>query len=210
MASFRSALLFIVATNACLAYVVQPSLLPSSHLKASSACQLVMMAKKGGAKKGGAGKMVQVVLSAPIQGLGKAGELVSVKPAYADNFIINKGLGSIATPEKLKELAVAAADAAAAAAAAKQAALDADATIQAVFGQQGCFIKKNVGPDGAIFGSVTAAELAEAIRERSGVSVDKKTISIPSISSVGSVMADIQIHKEVSSKLKVVVVSASM
>jgi hypothetical protein len=47
----------------------------------------------------------QVILTGDIKGLGSAGDLVAVKPAYAQNFIVSKGLGKMATPEKLKEIA---------------------------------------------------------------------------------------------------------
>ncbi|KAL3898444.1 MAG: hypothetical protein SGPRY_012837, partial [Prymnesium sp.] len=153
---------------------------------------------------------VQVVLSAPVKGLGKAGELVSVKPAYAQNFLVAQGLGKVATAETLAAIAKEREALAEAAAAAKQTALQVEETLQAVFGQQGAFVKKNVGPDGAIFGSVTNAEIAELILERSGVEVDKKQITAPPISSVGSGFAEIKLHPDVSVKLKLVVIPASL
>jgi len=162
----------------------------------------------GGKKGGGAQKMVQVVLSVPIAGVGKAGDLVSVKPAYAENFVVRQGKGVVATPEKLKEIAAAEAAKAEAAVAAKAAAVEADAKLQAVFGEEGAVVKKNVGPDGAIFGSVTAADIAELLRDRAGLSVEKKNIKAPSLSSVGTGTAEVTLHREVVSKLKVVVVPA--
>ncbi|KAL1503054.1 hypothetical protein AB1Y20_011121 [Prymnesium parvum] len=165
-----------------------------------------MLAKKSAKKP----STVQVILNAPVKGLGDAGELVSVKPAYAQNFIVAQGLGAIATKETLDRVAQQEAAAAAAAAAAKAEAEQVEAVLQAVFGKQGAFLKKNVGPDGAIFGSVTSAEISEMISERAGVSVDKKLITAPSISSVGTALAEIKLHADVTMKLKVVVIPASM
>ena len=45
-----------------------------------------------------------MVLTAVVDGLGKPGDLVSVKPAYAQNFLLSKGLGKLATPAMLKEI----------------------------------------------------------------------------------------------------------
>ena len=47
----------------------------------------------------------QVVLSEDVKGLGRAGDLVAVKPAYAQNFLVSKGLGQVATPDMLKKIA---------------------------------------------------------------------------------------------------------
>jgi hypothetical protein len=48
--------------------------------------------------------LAQVVLTGDIKGLGSAGDLVAVKPAYAQNFLITKGLGKMATPDVLKRI----------------------------------------------------------------------------------------------------------
>lgn len=198
-------LAMMVAISSAFSLIPSPALehscAHSSRLRGPS-----MLAKKAAKKPA----TVQVVLSAPVKGLGKAGELVSVKAAYAQNFLVAQGLGNIATKEKLDEIEAAAAAAAKAARAAKEDAVKAQATMEAVFGKQGAFIKKNTGPDGAIFGSITSAELADLISERAGIVVDKKLITPPSISSVGTDFAEIKLHPEVVVKLKVVVIPASL
>lgn len=135
----------------------------------------VMMAKKK--KKAAAAKTVEVVLSAPVKGLGKKGDLVSVKPAYAENALVRAGLGVLATPEMLTQLAAEQAVADADAAKVKQQAVDDAATLEKVF-KDGCVVKKKVGPDGSIFGSVTGAEVAALLQEQAGVTVDKKKIEV--------------------------------
>ena len=77
-----------------------------------------------------------------------------------------------------------------------------------VFGEAGAEIKKNVGPDGALFGSVTPTEVAELLRERAGVEVEKRHIAVPDLKRVGEATAKITLHKEVVSELKIVVVPA--
>ena len=69
-------------------------------------------------------------------------------------------------------------------------------------------VKKRAGPDGAIFGSVTPTEVATVVAELAGVKVEKKHIKVPDLKHVGSGTAELQLHKEVSAKLKIVVVAA--
>jgi len=168
----------------------------------------MMAKKKGGKGGGGAAKMVQVVLSEPIKGVGKKGELVSVKPAYAENFVVSGGRGVLATPEMLDQLAAEAASAAADAVAAKAAAVKNSEALESIFGEEGCLVKKNVGPDGTLFGSVTAQEVADLLKELAGISVEKKNIEPPDIKAVGSGTCVVKLHKEVHHKLKVVVAAA--
>jgi large subunit ribosomal protein L9 len=112
----------------------------------------------------------------------------------------------------------------AAAAAEKAEAKQKEAALARTFGDKGCFIEKNVAADGSIFGSVTPTELAEIIAKQAGITVDKKIISSPTIKTedagtippqkvggtsikiAGTGIADIKLHPEVVSKLKVVIV----
>ena len=207
-------MLALPAIVIALSFTASPLATPASSFAASRpapaghrACVPEMLAKK----KAGGGKTadVQVVLSVPVKGLGKAGDLVKVKPAYAENFIVRQNMGAIATPEKLAEIAANEEAAAAAAAAEKQSAVEAEATLKTVFGEEGAVVEKRVGPDGAIFGSVTAAEVAELILERAGVTVDKRKITVPSIPKVGTADASIKLHPKVTATLKLVVVPAA-
>lgn len=183
---------------------------------------LVMKPKNPKAKKD-----IQVVLSSPVEGLGKAGELVMVKPAFLENVIVRQGLGARATPEIVAEFQAKAAAVEAALAAAKGEAQEKEAALARAFGEAGCVIEKKVGPQGEIFGSVTSAELAELFQSKAGVAVDKKTISVPDIKKeeglelpaqkvgqsaitvAGSAVADIKLHPEVACKVKVLVVAAA-
>jgi len=151
-----------------------------------------MLAKKPAAKK-----EVMVLLSDDIKGVGKKGEIVSVKPAYAQNFITPNGLGEVATPQLLKQLEQDKAEAAAAAAAAKEAAVELAARLKEMFDKEGAVIKKKAGPSGEIFGKVTSSHLAEIIKARSGAEVNKKDISVPTIKGLGSAVAKVTLHKEV-------------
>lgn len=170
-------------------------------------------------------KNVQVVLKTAVENVGKTGDVVSVKHAFFENVLWMKGQAAKATPEILEEIKAKAAAEEAAAAAAKDEAKQKDNKIFKAFGEAGCVIEKEVGPDGAIFGSVTTTELAEMIKSKAGVDVDKKSITVSDIKKeeemtlpvskpgqvaqtvVGTASADIKLHPSVLSKLKIMVVA---
>ena len=174
----------------------------------TSAPPLALAKKKK--KAPGKSGSVSVLLSSDVKNLGRKGEVVSVKPAYAENMLVRTGLGQLATPEILAELEKSNLAAAEAAAAAKAKAVEARAALEKAFGDEGGSITKNVGPDGALFGSVTPTEVAELIAQLAGVSVEKKdVIECPDIKAVGSGVAKVRLHKEVVCQLKINVVAAS-
>lgn len=182
----RVALLLLAFTSAARAFSMHPLCVVRSHEATSSASHsrslpAVAMAKakkKGGSAKGG---NVQVVLTADVKSLGKKGDVVSVKPAYAENAIVRAGLGKMATEEILEQIAADDAAAVAAAAAAKAAAEEAATKLVAAFGEDGKVLKKSVGPDGAIFGKITPTEVADLVQEVAGITVEKKNINAPAL-----------------------------
>ena len=135
---------------------------------------------------------------------------MSVKPAYAENMLIRAGLGEVATAETLAQIEADEAAAAAAAAAALAAAKVNAEKLASAFDEPGLEVAKKVGPDGSIFGSVTSAELAEAIAKHAGVTVDKKAITPPDLKRLGEGTAEVSLHKQVKAKVKVVVVEAGL
>ena len=159
--------------------------------------------KKGGGSKGG---QVQVVLFEPIKGVGKKGEIVSVKSSYAENVILRGGKGELATDDKLAEIAASEAAKVAEAKAAKDLAIQKGEELTKAFGEDGVQIKKNAGPDGALFGSVTKTEILAMLQETvPGLTIKIGDIKPPDLKAVGEGTAEITLHKEVVTKLKVVV-----
>ena len=174
---------------------------PVAHMMAKAKSKAKASKSKGGA--------VQVVLHQLVKGVGKKGEVVTVKPSYAENVILRGGLGALATPEVLESIAVQKAADAEAAAEAKAAAITNDEALTSLFAEDGCVVAKRTGPDGAIFGSVTATEIADVLEKQAGIHLEKKDIKVPDLKHVGSGTAEVRLHKEVVHKLKVVVVSAA-
>ena len=64
-------------------------------------------------------------------------------------------------------------------------------------------VKKTVGEDGKIFGSVTAAEVADAVEAQTGKALDKKAIDVPEISEIGIYDVTVKLHPEVVGEFKV-------
>ena len=143
---------------------------------------------------------LKVVLNKSISKLGKEGDLVEVAPGYARNYLIPKGLGQFVTPgilrqvEQRREKERQRLIALKAEAQAQQKALE---TI-------GRFIiRKQVGEEEAIFGTVTTQEVADAIQEATKQEIDRRGITLPDINKTGFYKATVKLHPEVSAEVEV-------
>ena len=121
---------------------------------------------------------------------------------FARNYLTPRRLASKATEGVLKTVERATAAAAAAAAAEKDKAR-AMATALATIGK--FVIKKKAGDNDALFGTVTAAEVCDAIFQQTGKQLDKRAVALPEIKAVGTYDATVKLHPEVSGAFKVVV-----
>jgi large subunit ribosomal protein L9 len=139
-------------------------------------------------------KRVQLVLTQDIRKLGKNGDVVEVAPGYARNYLLPQKMASNVTPgllkqaekrreiERLRLLAL------------KELAETQKAAIDKV----GKFsIAKQVGEKESIFGTVTAAEVAELVKEKTGQEIDKRDIEMPDVAQLGTYKAQIKLHPEV-------------
>ena len=146
---------------------------------------------------------MRLILSDNVSSLGNIGDIVKVKPGYARNFLIPRGL-AVPANEKNKasldhQLRVLEKKKAELLAEAKKAAASIEKTSVTV--------SKQVGEEEKIFGSVTTTEL-EALLVAEGIKVDKKDIRIPEeIKKVGVYSAEVKVHPEVTAKFKVWVVA---
>ncbi len=137
---------------------------------------------------------MNVILKQDVEGLGFEFEVVSVKPGYARNFLIPRGLATVATPKNVEELnkvletRKAEEDKLVAAAKEKVAKLD-NLEVK---------IEAKVGSGDKLFGSVNNGDLAEALQAQ-GVDIEKKNIRIPgnTIKRLGKSVAKIRFHREV-------------
>lgn len=63
-------------------------------------------------------------------------------------------------------------------------------------------VKKTVGEDGKIFGSVTTSDVVDAIEQQTSKKMDKKAITLPDISEVGIYECSIKLHPDVTGVFK--------
>jgi len=149
-------------------------------------------------------KRVQVALTESISSLGKDGDIVEVAPGYARNFLLPFGKAVNVTPAVLKQIERKKAKEKLAADNLKQEAVDFETALKTI----GRFtIKKQVGEDGVLFGTVTNGDVAEAIEETTKKEIDRRTITVPDIHNLGSYVVKIKLHPEVNAEVKIEVIS---
>jgi large subunit ribosomal protein L9 len=147
-------------------------------------------------------RKVQVVLTNQVPNLGNEGELKSVPVGYYRNFLQPQGLAAMATDNILAEIKKQKA-------VEERARLEERAKAQAMataLSTIGKFIiKKKVGEGDQIFGSVSAADVVEAIRMQTGRELEKRNVSIPDIKTLGTYDVAVKLHSDVVGSFKVVV-----
>jgi len=149
-------------------------------------------------------KRVKVALIESISSLGKDGDIVEVAPGYARNFLLPFGKAVNVTPSVLKQIERKKAKEKIAADNLKQEAVDFETALKTI----GRFkIKKQVGEDGVLFGTVTNGDVAEAIEETTKKEIDRRTITVPDIHNLGSYVVKIKLHPEVNAEVKIEVIS---
>jgi large subunit ribosomal protein L9 len=146
----------------------------------------------------------QVILTSQVDPLGREGDTVVVADGYARNFLFPRGLALPATPANLKRIETLRKKREAAEAAALNEARD----IEAKLTKQSFTIAAAAGPDEKLFGSVTAADIAEALA-REGITIDRKKIVLEHpIRACGVYDVDVKLHPQVATKVKIWVVAA--
>ena len=149
-------------------------------------------------------KRVQVVLTENISSLGKDGDVVEVAPGYARNFLFPTGKAVNVTPSVLKQIERKREKEKIAAEEIKKEALNFKTALKTI----GRFtIKKQVGEDGVLFGTVTNGDVAEAIKVSTKKDIDRRDIQVPDIHTLGSYTVQIKLHQEVSAEVNIEVTS---
>ncbi|HEU4703502.1 MAG TPA: 50S ribosomal protein L9 [Conexibacter sp.] len=147
--------------------------------------------------------MPQAILTQDVEQLGERGTVVDVSAGYLRNYLIPRKLAQPATKGAL--------DAAAERrAAAERAERESKARAQenaALLGKTVLTIEQQAGDDGRLFGSVTAQDIADAIREARGIKVDKRKVHLEDpIRHIGTHMVVVEIEDGVMATVKTMVV----
>lgn len=143
---------------------------------------------------------MKVILLQDVKSLGKEGEIVNVNDGYARNFIIPKKLGVEANSRNMNDLKLKKSNEEKIAKENKEAAEKLAGELKA--GQVALKIK--VGEGGKAFGSVSAKEIAAAVKNQMGLDVDKKKIQLKeTLKTLGTHIVPVKLHPEVTAELKV-------
>jgi large subunit ribosomal protein L9 len=143
--------------------------------------------------------MIEVILREDVKTLGRAGEMVRVKPGYARNFLLPQGLAYEATEGNKKRIAAETRARTSRDQAERSEAERLAATLSAV---QVKLIGK-AGEEGKLFGSITSQDVADALA-REGHTVDKRRIELEHpIKTVGEHAVTVRLHPEVHAELRV-------
>lgn len=138
---------------------------------------------------------MQVILIKDVEKLGYANDIVDVRPGYANNYLIPQGFAKAATASAKKVLAENLKQRAH-----KDAKILADAQALAEKLAVLPLVITVKAEDGKIFGSITSADVAEALAAK-GIEVDRKNISVEPIKTVGEYKAAIKLHREVKAEV---------
>src|SRR3954471_12648035 len=146
--------------------------------------------------------MAQAILIQDVGTLGEKGDVVDVSPGYLRNFLVPRKLaqpataGSIADAQRRKD---------AAEKAVRELAEKAQENA-ALLSKTVLTITHPAGDDGRLFGSVTAQEIVEAIRQARGLRLDRRKVQLAEpIRHTGSHMVTVEVHDGVTATVKTIV-----
>jgi len=146
---------------------------------------------------------MEILLKKDVENLGQAGELANVKAGYALNYLVPQGFAVVATESVKKQHAETVRQRAH-----KEAKLVADAeALSAKINATPVTVAVKVSESGKIYGSVTTAQIAEAL-VAAGLEVDKKDITLAEdIKELGSYSATVKVYKAVKATVALTVVA---
>ncbi len=146
---------------------------------------------------------MQVILKQDVEKIGQRGEIVDVSRGYVRNFLVPRGLAEVATAAKMEE-----------AQREIQEAEERDRRMAERAGEVAATLNKSVitieartGEDERIFGSITPANIAQAIERARGIRLDRRRVKLDEpIRTLGTHQVPVQVHGEIEASVKVIVV----
>ncbi|MCB1736493.1 MAG: 50S ribosomal protein L9 [Gammaproteobacteria bacterium] len=147
---------------------------------------------------------MDVILLERVKNLGNVGDKVAVRPGYGRNFLIPTGKAAAATPANLTAFEERRADLEAAA---TESLIAAEARRDQL-AEMTVTIAANSGNEGKLFGSVGAAEIADAITA-AGVDVSRREVRLPTgpLRNTGEFAIELHLHSDVDVSVNIVVVA---
>ncbi|MBV9293393.1 MAG: 50S ribosomal protein L9 [Frankiales bacterium] len=149
---------------------------------------------------------MKLILTQQVSGLGGPGDIVEVKDGYGRNFLVPRGLAikwtrgaesqitQIRRGREVREVRD----------------LGEAQQLAAQLGALQVQLPSRAGQGGRLFGSVTAADVVEAVKAAGGPSLDKRRVELPAahIKTVGTHTVSVRLHPEVDARMEIEVVAA--
>ncbi|GAA1175928.1 MULTISPECIES: 50S ribosomal protein L9 [Nesterenkonia] len=148
--------------------------------------------------------MAKLILTQEVSGLGAAGDIVDVKDGYARNYLLPRGYALAWTKGGEKDV-----ERIRAARKSREIATVEEAqAVAEKLQSQPVKVSVKTGESGRLFGTVGAAQIAEAVEAAGLGSIDKRTVEIPErIKAVGSYAATVKLHSDVTASIDLQVVA---
>lgn len=148
---------------------------------------------------------MKLILTQEVSGLGAPGDLVEVKDGYGRNYLLPRRLAMPWTRGAEKQIA--------SFKRAREIREVADAgqarTLKAELEALSVTIVARAGEGGRLFGSITVADVVDAVKAAGGPTIDKRSLELPGqIKSLGSHTVSVKLHPEVSAAVSLDVVPA--
>ena len=142
---------------------------------------------------------MKLILRADVDPLGRLGEIVTVKPGYGRNFLLPKGLAMPATKANLKQFELERKKLEAKADALRAEAKELAEKLTAA----PLVINVRVGDNDKLYGSVTSANIGDALEEK-GIEIDRRKIVVGDpIRALGEYTLEVRLHPDVHAELVV-------
>lgn len=148
--------------------------------------------------------MPDAILLQDVETLGEQGNVVDVSKGYLRNYLMPRKLAQPATKGAVEAIR----QRQAAAERAERNAIEKAEENVALLNRTVLTIPQQAGADGRLFGSVTAQDIATAIKEARGLKIDKRNVHLPEpIKNVGTYMVVVEVVENVPATVKTMVVA---
>lgn len=147
---------------------------------------------------------MQVILRSDVAGLGERGDIVDVADGHARNFLFPKGHALKASPGAIDQ----ASKMRASRDARDHESREAATAVASKLVPQTITIEAKASPEGKLFGSVSAADVVDAVKEQADVEIERKNIDVDNVKTVGQHTATASLHADVSFPITIEVVAA--
>lgn len=149
--------------------------------------------------------MAKLILTHEVTGLGAPGDVIDVKDGYARNYLVPRGLATAWSKGAEKEIT----QIRRARKAREIETLDGARAVRDSLQGNPVTVSAKAGASGRLFGAITTAEIADAVKAAGGPSIDRRKVEVAQpIKAVGEYEVQVRLHAEVSAKLTVKVVAA--